>query len=97
MISGFFAQSNVQLCLGDDATVCSGQSVTITNCNTGSNPSSSAGIYLPNPGSVSLSDDSWSGAVNIGFNFSFYGATYTQCVIGSNGQISFNTNQANGY
>jgi gliding motility-associated-like protein len=97
MISGIFAQSNVQLCLGDDATVCSGQSVTITNCNTGSNPSSSAGIYLPNPGSVSLSDDSWSGAVNIGFNFSFYGATYTQCVIGSNGQISFNTNQANGY
>ena len=91
------SQTNVQICLGQDTVVCAGQSVTINNCNSGSNPTNSAGIYLPSPGSVSLSDDSWSGAVNIGFNFSFYGASYTQCVIGSNGQISFNTSQANGY
>ena len=91
------SQSNVQICLGQDTVVCAGQTLTINNCNSGSNPTNSAGIYLPSPQSVSLSDDSWSGAVNIGFNFSFYGNSYTQCVIGSNGQISFNTNQANGY
>ena len=93
--SNFYSQNN--LCLGDDATICSGESVSITNCNSGSNPSSSAGLYLDNPTNISLTDDVWSGAVNIGFNFSFYGQTYNQCVVGSNGLITFNTAQANSY
>ena len=84
----FKANAQVQLCLGQDATVCPGQSVTITNCNAGGNPV--AGLYLNAPSSVNLSDDSWSGSVNIGFPFSFYGSNYSQCVIGSNGLISFN-------
>lgn len=91
----YFSQNN--LCLGDDATICPGQSVTITNCNSGSNPNSTAGIYLNNPTSINLTDDVWSGVVNIGFNFSFYGQAYNQCVIGSNGLISFNTAQASSY
>lgn len=41
-------------------------------------------------------DDIWSGVINLPFNFCFYGQTYTQCVIGSNGAISFNTGYANG-
>jgi hypothetical protein len=40
-------------------------------------------------------DDGWSNAYPIGFNFTFYGTTYTQVVIGSNGQLTFNTNIAN--
>lgn len=92
-----YNQSNVVLCLGQDATVCAGQTVTINNCNTGTNPGTAAGIYLNAPSSVSLSDDSWSGAVAIGFPFSFYGVNYTQCVIGSNGLISFNLANAGGY
>ena len=88
------AGSNVALCLGQDATICSGQTVTLTNCNTGGNPNTSAGIYLNSPTNVTLSDDVWSGTVNIGFTFSFYGQNYTQCVIGSNGLVSFNTSQA---
>ena len=92
-----YSQSNVVLCLGQDATVCAGQTVTINNCNTGTNPGTAAGIYLNAPSSVSLSDDSWSSAVPIGFPFSFYGVNYSQCVIGSNGLISFNLANANGY
>lgn len=30
-----YSQSNVVLCLGQDATICAGQTVTINNCNTG--------------------------------------------------------------
>ena len=89
-----FAGSNVALCLGVDATICSGQTVTLTNCNTGGSPGNAAGLYLSAPSSVSLSDDVWSQAVTIGFPFNFYNQSYTQCVIGSNGLISFNTNQA---
>lgn len=91
------AGSNVALCLGQDATICSGQTVTITNCNTGGNTNNAAGIYLNSPTNVTLSDDVWSGTVNLGFTFNFYGQNYTQCVIGSNGLVSFNTSQANQY
>jgi gliding motility-associated-like protein len=87
----------VSLCLGQDTTVCPGQTVTINNCNSGTTPSTAAGLYLNAPSSVSLSDDSWSAAVNIGFTFNFYGTNYTQCVIGSNGLISFNLSNASGY
>lgn len=41
-----------------------------------------------NYGELSLTDDIHSAALNIGFNFDFYGTTYTQFVIGSNGYIA---------
>ena len=43
---------------------------------------------------VSLSDDQYSRVVNIGFPFTFFGNTYTQCIISSNNYISFNTQYA---
>ncbi len=89
--------SQVQVCLGDDVTVCQGQTVTITNCNPGSGSQNTQGINLPNPTVLTLSDDVWSNVVPVGFPFSFYGNTYNNCIIGSNGLISFNTNNANGY
>ena len=92
-----FGGANVSLCLGQDATICAGQTVTINNCNGGGNTNNAAGIYLNAPTNVTLSDDVWSGTVNIGFTFSFYGQNYTQCVIGSNGLVSFNTSQASQY
>ncbi len=89
--------SNAQsLCLGNDTTVCLGSSLTIVDCNPSSGPSAGA-LVLPNPTFVNLSDDSWSGTVNVGFTTNFYGANYTQCVIGSNGLVSFNLSNANGY
>ncbi len=42
-------------------------------------------------------DDTWSGAINIPFCFQFFGNTYTQLLIGSNGLVTFDLAQANGY
>lgn len=41
-------------------------------------------------------DDRWSSAIQIPFNFCFYGTTYNQLVIGSNGMISFDITNAGG-
>ncbi len=46
--------------------------------------------------SVSLTDDLITGALGIGFNFNFFGATYSQFVISSNGFISFDLAAAQG-
>lgn len=45
---------------------------------------------LANPVSVNT-DDVWSPIVNLPFDFCFYGTTYNQCLIGSNGVITFDT------
>jgi hypothetical protein len=55
--------------------------------------------YLPEnntgtPVLVNL-DDIWSGVIQLGFNFCFYGITYNQCIIGSNEVISFDIGNAN--
>ena len=42
-------------------------------------------------------DDTWSGVINIPFDFCFFDSTYNKCLIGSNGQISFDISQAGGY
>jgi gliding motility-associated-like protein len=86
--------AQVSVCLGTDATVCQGQPVTITDCGSGSG---GGGLNLNNPGSVSLGDDVWSGVIPMGFTFNFYGSNFSNCIIGSNGLVSFNTGQANGY
>lgn len=53
---------------------------------------------LKNPVSVNT-DDVWSPLINLPFDFCFYGNTYNQCLIGSNGVITFDTanNPASGY
>ena len=43
--------------------------------------------------SISMTDDSQQGPFNIGFNFCFFGNTYTQFYIGSNGWVSFTGGQ----
>lgn len=88
---------NVNLCLGEDATVCQGQQVTITNCGTGGGGQPAAGFYLNAPTNVSLTDDVYSGVINIGFTFNFYNNNYNQLVIGSNGLLTFDLAKANGY
>ena len=45
---------------------------------------------------VSLSDDSYA-TVNIGFPFAFYGQTYTQLAIGSNGYLQFGNGDRTDY
>ncbi len=53
---------------------------------------------LQNPVSVNV-DDVWSQIINLPFNFCFYGNSYNQCLIGSNGVITFDTtnNTPGGY
>lgn len=41
-------------------------------------------------------DDRWSNIIQLPFNFCYYGNTYNQIVVGSNGVISFNTTYAGG-
>ena len=97
------------ICLGTDATVCIGSSITIEDCANfggGTNGSTSPYIegqipYAPDPWNqgtpVNLSDDAVSGALPIGFNFCFFGNTYNQFYIGSNGWISFSPGQSTSF
>lgn len=89
-----FSQS---ICLGEDAVVCVGSSITINNCDAGSGWSGDGIENLDSPTIITLSDDQWSPLINIGFPFSYYGTTYNQCVIGSNGLISFDLTEAGGF
>lgn len=93
-------KANAQDCLerpepllySNDTSVCLGNSVTLeANINT---------AYPVGIGSIStqtLTDDAYSGVINIGFNFVFYGVTYSQCIISSNNYISFVLGNAGGY
>jgi len=42
---------------------------------------------------LTMTDDSQQGPFNIGFNFCFFGTTYTQFYVGSNGWVSFSGGQ----
>jgi hypothetical protein len=65
--------------------ICSGQSVTLTASN--SFTYSSAGLYI--------ADDMWSSPINLAFPFTFYGNSYNQVIISTNGSIGFNMTYAN--
>lgn len=51
-------------------------------------PASNAGVVIP------LTDDNVLGPFNIGFSFCFFGNTYNQFWVGSNGWISFSAGQS---
>src|SRR5690349_786643 len=42
-------------------------------------------------------DDTYSDTVDIGFPFCFMGIQYSQCIVGTNGTISFNLAKAQSY
>lgn len=42
-------------------------------------------------------DDRWSNTINLPFNFCFFGNTYGAVVVGSNGVVSFDVTNANGF
>ena len=69
----------------------------LSQCGQGSNPNQTTNYnvsqipfvnQINNGTLVQLTDDSQSGIFNIGFTFCFYGQTYTQFRIGSNGWVS---------
>ena len=48
-------------------------------------------------GSIMSADDAYTGVINIGFTFNYYGNNYSQCTIGSNGHLTFGTASAGAY
>ena len=69
----------------------------LSQCGPGSQPNQTTNYNVTNIPYVAqvnngtqvfLSDDSQSGVYNIGFTFCFYGQTYTQFRVGSNGWVS---------
>jgi hypothetical protein len=42
-------------------------------------------------------DDVWSSLITLPFNFCYFGTNYNQCVVGSNGLMSFDASYADGY
>jgi gliding motility-associated-like protein len=93
--------------LGPDQILpCSVGSTTLTanlsQCGAGSNPNQTTNYGVSNIPYVTqtntgtqlfMTDDSQQGPFNIGFNFCFFGTTYTQFWVGSNGWISFSGGQ----
>ncbi|MEX1188820.1 MAG: PKD domain-containing protein, partial [Bacteroidia bacterium] len=97
-----FAQE-VEITPGNDTTLCTNQTLALTAVI---DPSSSGGGSTsfvgydydeipvsagPTVGTnVTLTDDSYSNAINIGFPFQFFGTNYSQLYISSNGWVGFN-------
>ena len=74
----------------------------LTQCGAGSNPNQTTNysvaqipyVAQTNTGTqLFMTDDSQQGPFNIGFTFCFFGQTYTQFYVGSNGWISFTGGQ----
>jgi gliding motility-associated-like protein len=74
---------------GPDDTICPPGCATLTASVT-----PTTGL---NGTALTLSDDQWSPLVPIGFNFTFFGNTYSNIVVGSNNILTFDATQANGY
>ena len=108
LITTTFSYSQFCPFLGPDQSLpCGVASTTLTadlsQCAAGSNPNQTTSYNVTNipfvaqtntGTSVNLSDDSQAGPFNIGFTFCFYGQTYTQFYVGSNGWISFSAGQS---
>ena len=62
-----------------------------------SNPTYSPAATYNSGTVVPSSDDTTHGPYNIGFSFAFFGISYTQFYIGSNGWIGFSPGQTTGY
>ena len=93
---------------GVDQTICSGPAnltMTYTPVKATTSYSVAAITYawnatIPTGGITAIAtstDDVYSPTIPIGFCFQFYGLTYTQCVVGSNGLITFTAADANDY
>jgi gliding motility-associated-like protein len=91
------AGADQQICLGD----CGVLFANVTGTRQTNIYSTIPVPYAPysftggNPVLVNL-DDLWSPLITIPFCFDFYGNTYTQLVIGTNGIVTFDASQANG-
>ncbi|HEY6160378.1 MAG TPA: PKD domain-containing protein [Bacteroidia bacterium] len=95
---------SAQVFAGNDTIICSPGNVTLNATVTPSNGTTSYSVanvnYSPFPYSTgtpvnfpSNQDDDISAPINIGFNFCFFGNSYSQFYVGTNGWISFTGGQ----
>lgn len=101
----FCPSINSQVGTGPSTTICQGQCANLTASVVPVNNTSSYSVtsipYAPYSFSngtsiIANQDDIWSSVLNLGFPFCFYGNTFTQGVVGSNGQLTFSLGVANG-
>ncbi|MEW6469552.1 MAG: gliding motility-associated C-terminal domain-containing protein [Bacteroidota bacterium] len=109
LMGGTFANAQSPACPdvngGPDVTVCGGCTTLNATVQGTVGTSSYTVSSIPyNPFSYTSGtpiligiDDIWSDTITLPFCFEFFGNTYTKCVIGSNGVISFDINNANQY
>ena len=88
LIPGIINGQVLQVCC--DTTICSSSPVTLTADITGS-------INLGNLQAVALTDDSYTPVIPIGFQFDFFGNTYSDLLISSNNYVTFDLANAGGY
>lgn len=54
-------------------------------------------VYTVNVSVLNTSDDRYSGLIPLGFDFNFFGNSYNQVVISTNGYVDFTASRANSY
>ena len=99
---------SAQVSAGNDTTICLGASATLnltapcggdgtTTYSVASTVYSAADSYTTGTNAFTLTTaNKFSPLINIGFIFCFYGNSYTQCIIGNNGIVSFALASAGG-
>jgi trimeric autotransporter adhesin len=97
---------NAGIGTGGSANICPGQCVPLAATPVTNNQTTSYNVaaipYAPYPytGGTAVSlgtDDVWSPVASLGFPFCYFGTSYTQAVIGSNGHVTFDLTQAGGF
>lgn len=97
---------NAQFGTGPSTTICTGNCATIASSVVPVNLTNTYSIqsipYAPYSFTTGTSvnagtDDIWSSVVPLGFNFCYFGNSFNQCVVGSNGQATFSLGLAGGY
>ena len=74
---------NAQIIFNDDTTVCGMQNFNLQAISSGVDSL--------------VTDDVYTDVVDLGFNFDFYGNTYSKMLISSNGYVTFDTTNASSY
>ena len=98
---------SAQVDAGQDVTICNIQTVDLsadyTPNSVGTNDYTIESIPLnmdptaTGTGIATLTDDSYSGIIDVGFDFCFYGNVYNQLLISTNNYVTFDLTEANGY
>jgi gliding motility-associated-like protein len=96
---------NAQFGTGPSTTICQGSCAQLTASVVPVNQTTSYSVastpYAPfsftsGTSIIANQDDIWSGVLNLGFPFCYFGTQYTQAVVGSNGQLTFSLGVASG-